>query len=469
MAAIPFALAAHSRSGFAEIPLINALVERDPTSQANPVAIIARPGLEDFDNVGTAPIRALFQKQGLLDDASLIVASGEVITLSASGVATTFSGVAIAGSDLVDVDGGLDQDLLTVIRIANGSALYKCAGGVVTQEDFPDVGGAGATSVAFLAGYWFATAAGTDALYYLEPAGTVWNAIQFASAEYAPDKLKGVRTRGDQLVLLGFETTEVWALTGDASNPVAPYGGLKFDYGCRSLAAAVNCAGALIWPDSKCQVRMFEGGEPSIISDNGLSEQIRNCDPVDMRASFFLKDGHPLYVLTLGAAATWIDDLSTQAWSQAKSQDYDFWRAHLFCNLGDTVFAADALSNQIWRVDPDRETDGDDTFTMTFCGLLELKEGSQQVANLILDCQLGASPRSGQGSDPLATLTISRDRVTYGPPKERSLGVTGKRNVSPRWNGLGTLKAPFGGIFRFDISDPVGRRFYGLRYNVPVP
>jgi len=470
MTAIPFLLSSFKRTGFAPMPLVNMLVEPDPSSQAAPVALLARPGLDSFASVGTAPTRALWQRQGLFGDAALIVASGAVISLTAGAVQTTFGGVSVAGDALVDIDGGLDADYYSVARIATGSALYKVSsdGNVVTLEDFPVSGGAGATSIGFLSGYWLGTEAGSDAVYYQIPAASTWTALQFASAEYAPDKNVCVRVVGETAWLMGETTLEGWRVTGNASSPLEPMGGLKFDIGCRTKNAAVNCQGVLIFVDHTNSVRMTSGGEPSLISDHGLSEQISRTDAADIRASFYIKDQHPVYRLTLVSNGTWDYDLSSQKWTQANSEGYDYARAHLFAALPNAVLAADALSNAIYTVNPDSRLDVATTFTVEFCALLEVKEGRAPIANLELDCLLGDSPHTGQGSDPLIGMSVSKDGgFTYGPIQYRSLGVTGARLASPRWNALGDAVAPYGAVFKFQVSDPVGRRFSGARVNVP--
>lgn len=468
MGAIPLSFAAFKRSLFPEAVTVNVLVERDPTNPSATLALIARPGLEVFATVGTAPIRGVFQKQGLFDNDALIVANDTLYRVSSAGSVTALTGT-IAGDDLVVMDGGLDADYYSIVRIATGSKLYKASSqtGAVVEEAFPTTGGAGATSVGFLAGYWLATEAGSDAVYYQIPAASTWNALQFASAEYAPDPNVGLVVVGDIAWLGGAATLEGWIVTGNPSSPLEPAGGLKFDYGFRTQHAAVNCGGTLVFVDHHCSVRMTEGGEPVIISDNGLAEQIRRTSAVDLRASFFVKDQHPCYVLTLGSDATWIYDLASKAWTRATSTARDFWRAHLFCNIGDTVLAADALSAQVWRLDPDRRTDGDDTFTVEFTAFLSVPEGSVGVSNIVLDCLTGDAPRSGQGSAPLIGMQLSRDRGrTWGPTRFRGLGATGEWTKTPRWNGCGDARAPMGLMVKFYVSDPVGRWFSAVRANV---
>jgi hypothetical protein len=465
MGAIPLSFAAFKRSAMPEAVTVNCLVERDPTSQSEPLTLIARPGLETFEQVGTAPLRAMFQKSGLFDNDALIPAHDTLYRLSASGAVTAFTGT-IPGDGLVIMDGGLDADGESIARIANGTGLYLATGGTVMQETFPD--DAGVTSVTYLSGYWLATQAGTDFMYYLEPASTTWGALEFAAAEYGADKLAGVIAVGEIGWLLGEATLEGWRLTGDASSPLEPAGGLKFDIGCRSIYAAVNCGGTLVFVDNNCSVRMTEGGEPIIVSDNGLAEQIRRSSAADLRASFFVKDQHPVYVLTIGSDATWMYDLASKSWTRANSNGLDYWRADLFCNIGDVALARDAASNQVYRLDPDLRDDAGETFTMEFCAFLETKERPIAIANLELHCEVGGAPREGQGSEPLVGMQISRDGTkTFNGLRYRSLGATGKYRTRVRWTMLGNAFPPFGAWFKFMISDPVVRRVSGVSANVP--
>lgn len=462
---INLSFSAYQRSLFPEAVALNVLSEAAPTKPNAPLALIARPGLVAFATLPSAPIRGLFQRQGLLDDKALVVASTSVYTVDQFGTVTTLTGT-VAGSGLVEIDGGLDADYNTVIRIATGSKLYKVFGGAVTEEAFPVVGGAGATSVAFWAGYWTATEAGSDAVYYQNPGSSTWSAIQFASAEYAPDKNLGQRIAGETNWLLGAATTEGWRLTGNASSPLEPSGGLKFDIGCRAIATAVNCAGALLWVTDTCSVVMTTGGEPRVISDNGLSEQIRGAEVADLSATWFIRDQHVCYVLNLGSA-TWVYDLTTQRWTRFSTQGSEAWTVRLCAVLGDKVIGADRAGAAIYELDPDARTDLGTPFPLQFCGFLDIPDGVVNLANIVLDCETGFTPVSGTGSDPIIGLRLSRDGGrTWGAVKYRPLGLTGEFTKQPRWNALGEARSPLGVICKWEASEPVGRRFSAARFNV---
>lgn len=464
MTSVPISYGATKRSLSPEAVLLNCFVEKAPTQQGNPFAIRARPGLTSLKTVGTAPIRGIFARAGLFDNRALVLDVSGVYLIDDTGAITALSGT-VGGSGRVDIDAGVDSDINSIARIATGEGLYLVSGSTVTKETtFP---GAGCSSICYHRGFWLGIEVDSQQVFYQVPGDTAWDALSFASAEYSPDPLVAVRSRGDQIALLGSETTEIWALTGQASPAIQPYGGLNFDYGCRSRDSAVNVGGTLIWVDHLGTVRMFDGGQPSIISDNGLVEQIRQADAGDLRACGHIKDQHPVYQLTIGTVSTWCYDLSTQEPHRRATQGRDYLSGHLCANIGDNVYVADTFTNQISLLDPSVKLDGSAEFAVTFTGFVELLEGQIPCVNVELICATGAAPLSGQGSSPLIQMRYSDDAGnTFGPWKEASMGATGKYLTRVRWNNLGNIKAPYGRIFQFNCSDPIGRRFSSLQMNV---
>jgi hypothetical protein len=463
---IPLSLGSSKRSLMPEAVLLNAYVEPAPTQQEKPQAVRSRPGFTAFQTVGASRARCFAQKAGLFSDSAVVLSDQTAYLLSSGGVVTAFTGT-VAGTGPVDAALGQDADLNAVARLATGSALYKVteADGAVL-EAFPSVGGPGASSICYHRGFWLAAEVGTDQVFFQVPGDTTWDALSFASAEYAPDPIVALRSRGDQIALLGQVTTEIWALTGEASPAIAPTGGLAFDFGCRSAASAVNAAGKLLWVDNNGLVRLFEGGEATAISDAGLAEQIMAVDAADLRASWYPFEGHQFYVLTLGSDSTWVYDLTTGHWHTQGTQGYDYLRPNMFATLGDGVFAADSASNQIYRVDAGSRLDGASSFPVRFTAFAELSEGQAPCANLRLLCETGQAPRTGQGSDPIIRMRHSDDEgASWSRWKDAGFGLTGQAAKRIQWNGLGTIKPP-GRIFEFLISDPVGRRFSDARMNV---
>jgi hypothetical protein len=213
---------------------------------------------------------------------------------------------------------------------------------------------------------------------------------------------------------------------------------------------------------------MFEGGAANPISDNGLSEQIRNVGADDLTASWYAKDGHVFYQLKLGASATWVYDLTTSRWHRTSSAALSYSRQHLTANIGDTAYAADSISHQIYRLNPDAMTDATGDYPVEFTGFAEVLEGSALCANAELACEVGSAPLTGQGSAPVIQMRYSDDEgKSWTAFSERSLGAHGQSAVKVRWSGLTDIDSPYGRIFHFRVSDPVGRRFSSLQLNVP--
>jgi hypothetical protein len=415
--------------------------------------------------VGSTPLRGISSKTGLFNDAALVLANTTLYSLDDGAVLTPFAGT-IAGGDRADFALGQDALLNSIARIAANGTLYKMssADGIVAAEVFPYVGAkTGASSVCYHRGFWVAVQAGTQLVYYQVPGDTAWSVLSFASAEYSPDPLVAIRSRGDQIALLGSKTTEIWTLTGQASPALAPYGGLNFDFGCRARDSAVNVDGALIWVDHLCAVRYFQGSNPTIISDNGLSEQIRLADPMELRATYYEKDQHTFYQLTLGPNATWSYDLSTKEWHRDATLNLNYFTPHLMARVGDKVLAADAASNTIFAIDPTAQNDAGAAFPVEFTAFAELLEGTAPCINVELICETGSAPL---GVDQEIGMRFSDNNgKTWSGWEYRPLGLTGEYLTRARWNALGQIKAPYGRIFHFRDTTAAGRRYSSLQMN----
>jgi hypothetical protein len=442
----------------------NLIAEKTPTG----MVARARPALSQLVDVGTGTLRGIFCKSGVLDGDIVVVMDTSAYRVTAAGISTQITGT-IASDGRVAIDGGLATDGTSLIRIANGSALYKVTSSAVTAEDFPAAAGAGASDVCYSKGYWIAAEAGTQTVYYLIPGDTVWNALEFATAEYSADLTKGLRPFGDYIYIFGSATTEVWTLTGDVASPIEPVSGLAMDFGCRARDAVAANGEALLWVDDQCQVRLTLGGQAEIVSEEWLQEKIAEGDPVHLRAWLCTWRQHPLYILTLGAGGTYVFDLSTRLWSEWTSKDRTFFRGHLGAENEAAIFAADAAANSgvIYKFDADAFDDEGDEIEALCTFYQDQSEARETVTSAVLACEQGNAPRTGQGSSPLAALRWSDDGGhAYTDWKYASTGATGHFVHPPRWNRLGMTRPPHGRIYELRISDPIGRVIRGLDVNV---
>lgn len=466
MVAVPFSFGAYHRTGFPPLTQTNMLAERTASQITNPMALIVRPGLDNFANVGEGPLRGINRKTGLFNESAVVVSRDEVFTLGPSGAVTQQTGVLETTANRVQIAMGRDSDGLSQARIADGERLYLVANGMVISEQFPSATETdGADSIAYIRQFWLAVKAGTQQVYYLVPGDTEWNALEFASAEYQPDPIICIGILGDQIFLLGSASTEVWALTGSTAPAIAPYGGLAWDLGCKARDTVCNMRGSsLIWVTDKCEVVQSFGSTPQIISDNGLAERIRRSSPLGLRAWTFSIDQHIYYVLSL-EAETWVYDVTTKLWSNSASFDRSYWRAHLGTDVSGDAFALDAQagSNQVWKVNPDTQTDAGDPIIATATAFHELKSGRDGCGNISIIASVGTGLQEGQGSNPIVELRWSDDQgQTWTDWKWTGLGRVGNYEKRVRWNRLGQIRAP-GRYFQFRRSDPVVFRLSDVR------
>ena len=466
MVAVPFSFGAYHRTGFPPLTQTNMLAERTASQITNPMALIVRPGLDNFANVGEGPLRGINRKTGLFNESAVVVSRDEVFTLGPSGAVTQQTGVLETTANRVQIAMGRDSDGLSQARIADGERLYLVANGMVISEQFPSATETdGADSIAYIRQFWLAVKAGTQQVYYLVPGDTEWNALEFASAEYQPDPIICIGILGDQIFLLGSASTEVWALTGSTAPAIAPYGGLAWDLGCKARDTVCNMRGSsLIWVTDKCEVVQSFGSTPQIISDNGLAERIRRSSPQGLRAWTFSIDQHIYYVLSL-EAETWVYDVTTKLWSNSASFDRSYWRAHLGTDVSGDAFALDAQagSNQVWKVNPDTQTDAGYPIIATATAFHELKSGRDGCGNISIIASVGTGLQEGQGSNPIVELRWSDDQgQTWTDWKRTGLGRVGNYEKRVRWNRLGQIRAP-GRYFQFRRSDPVVFRLSDVR------
>jgi hypothetical protein len=144
-------------------------------------------------------------------------------------------------------------------------------GGVssVTRVQMPlDVG---VISVGYIASYVVVVPAQGQGVngrfYWIEPGETTVDALNFATAERAPDPISGVVVFGDQFWLPGVITTEPWYFTGDALAPVLRQQGVVFDRGA--------------WQGTGVQVKdsmIIVGADGSVFDISGGIDKISRPD-----------------------------------------------------------------------------------------------------------------------------------------------------------------------------------------------
>lgn len=406
------------------------------------------PGLVMFSALGSV-IRGCIEAAGRC----FFVAGSTLYELSAAGVATN-RGTLLTSTGNVGLAWGLTQ--LVIVDGANGYVMRLSTNVFeqITDTDWP-----GSDRVDYLGGFFIIKAPDTQQFYVtaIDDATSV-DALDYASAESAPDNVVAHIVVNERLHLLGVTTTENWYLSGAADFPLAKAGGETIDVGCIAKWSVCKADAGLLWIGRDLNgsglVYRTNGGPPQRISTVPVEEALQGSSDLSAATAYVYQDhGQTFYAINApGLLSTWVYELSTNAWHERCDIDglglFIAHRAthHVFAHGLHLV--GDALGN-VYQMDRTAHTfDGDAlvcerTSPNDVAPLRELKTHSQ----FVLDCQTGEA----ESGTPVVALSWSNDGgASFGNPVERSAGAIGDRWQRLVWRKLGRARDR---VWRVRFSD----------------
>lgn len=434
---LPFGLSAYSRADgrLASVRLVNFYVEQSPTSPGGVVAI-PRPGLVAHVDQS---VRGLYREDGVYD--------GDLFTVS--GAALYRDGVslgALAGADRPEwaytVDG---------LFVLSGGIVYQYDGATLATDPFPD--GALVASIAQINNILVAVRADTGTIYFRLPGDTVWNALDFFSAERKPDPAIAVRVLGDFLYVFGTATIEPFSTTDDAAVPFIRIDGASMNRGVKDR-------------DSICQLdnTLFFTGEdniayrleniPSRFSDHGIEERIRRSQTA--KAFTYTWDGHTFMVLGLDTE-TLVYDVAG-GWATYTLGDAPFPSLGLYD--GQNTFVGGA---KVWLLDEVANDDGAD-MERVFTAVIATERPMSCDA---LQISLSPGVTNVTEEPAIVQLRWSDDQGrTWTDWKDASSGFAGQYRHRVMFRRLGMVDAP-GRLIEVRQTDDVLIRYSGCDLNPP--
>lgn len=441
---VPYSIAAYRRADLPRIRLTNLYVEQTPASRTQ-IVLMARPGLEAHFELGDGPIRGMFATPGAVGDA-LFTVSGETLYSDET--------------DLGDIPGDLRVSMASSaaqLLIANDTALYLSDGATVAEVAFPD--DAGVSSAAFINGYFLAARTGTQRFYWSTILdGSMWDALDYASAERSPDNLVAIWVVSDQIWMFGEVTTEIWVPTGDGEVPFQRIEGRLYDQGCLARDTIAKMDNSIFWVGHDFKV--YRGDStPFRVSDFGIEQAIQESDVADLRAWSFPWIGSLFYVLTT-SSGTFAFNAATGQWSEFASFGLGSWRAHVGVFRDQEVIGGDAVNGQLWQLSSTKLLDGDDPIERRWTVLLP---NPTPCDNILVDASSGETP--DVDADPIAELRLSRDGGnTFSDWRQASVGRMGQYRTRIAWRRLGMVDGD-GMVLDFRLTDACTWRVSSIRMN----
>ncbi|MEN9886056.1 MAG: hypothetical protein RL758_634, partial [Pseudomonadota bacterium] len=281
--------------------------------------------------------------------------------------------------------------------------------------------------------------------------GRTFDSLNFATAESEADRLVDVLVLDGVLVLIGANTIEFWAKSGDAELPYTPIQQRVLLQGCAGTGCAVQEDNTFFWIGADKIVYRFDT-VPKAIADDAVVEAAANSDT--LRLYKLIDERHKFIVLRTDTK-THAFDLTTGEWTEFQSFGRDNFRVGP--DMGDDE---DGI---VWQWDGFDDNGAE--ITRIFTAGAELEEPAI-VNNLRLNCEVGTSSYlSGNWTNPTLEMRSSRDYGnTWSAWEGVRLGEQGDYDTRVVWHALGMFNFP-GLVFQFRISDPVSFRATSVGVN----
>jgi hypothetical protein len=430
----------------AQTRLLNCFASTQPPEGRSPVLIQGIPGIRSFATIAAGPQRAAIKFRGSL----FAVAGSSFVRVDGAGVVTTLG--SISGETRVDIAKNVGQIAILVepnLWIYDGSTLTQ-----VTDSDFTS---RGAKRMAVMDNFGAFVEPHTGRWFICDLADfTVYDALDFATAEGNPDNLLSIESNNSQFILFGEDSIEMWDNTGTAGFPFERNPNGYVETGCGAADSTCAVDNTVYWIDQDRLARRLEGNIAKRISHDGVEQKWQDYSSISDAYSFpYVFDGHTFVVFTFPTAgATWVYDINTQEWHERQSYSQDHWRAQWVVKCFDKTLVGDTQTGNIGEIH---------TTTFTEWGEPLLREATTSAITdngrwiyhdrVQLDLDVGNAPLTGQGSVPEIMLDISDDAgVTFRAKSNRSLGGTGEYTKQVHWDRVGRSRER---VYRYRCTDPL--------------
>lgn len=443
--------------------MVNMFPEMTPDNGQTAAFLNRAPGLEFLQTVGTGPIRALWAHQTNGSD-FYVVSGGEVYKLNSMTGTPTLLGT-VSGTGPVSI---ADNGTQIFFACNPDSYIYNEVTNVfaqITDPDFP-----GAVTVGYLDGYFVFNEPNSQRVWVTSLLdGLSVDPLDFASAEGSPDGLVGLIVDHREAWLFGTDSVEVWYDAGLPDFPLTRIQGAFNEIGCVAAFSIAKLDNGLFWlgTDARGQgiVYRANGYTGQRISTHAIEYAIAQYGDIsDAIAYTYQQEGHAFYVLTFPSGdATWVYDVSTQAWHERAGWDNGVFvrhRSNCQCNFGGNIIVGDYENGNIYQFSLDIYADngGIQKWLRSWRALPTGQNNLKRTAHhsLQLNCESGVGINNGQGSDPQAMLRWSDDGGhTWSNEHWSPMGKIGAYYQRVFWRRLGMTLKLRDRVYEVSGTDPV--------------
>jgi hypothetical protein len=422
--------------------MVNCYLEIAPPGAKTPVAVVSSYGITTHGTAGEGPIRGGTVVNGI----PYVVSGNSLYRLDSDKTAARLG--EIPGADLVTVAG----DGANVAVAANGWLYIYNASTVsrVSDPDFP-----GASWVGFLDGFIPIIEPGSGRIWINETPYVPqnWNALDFVTAEAAPDDLLWGVVDHRELYAFGRETIEVFYNSGDADTPIRRTDSGFIEIGIMNPGAACKTDNGIPFLGNDGIAYVIRGYQPERISTHAMEKAIEGYADKSCTMLAFTEGGHKMAAFQF-AEATWVYDFSTQLLHNRLSTGHTRWRPQVALSAFGKTLVGDYSSERIGYLNFESFDEWDEPMRAS-CTAPSISNENRQTFHSSLELQFEQGVGTLTTPDPQIMLDWSDDGGrTWSSEHWRSIGAMGAFKSRAIWRRLGRGRDR---VYRYAITDKIRR------------
>lgn len=415
------------------------------------------PGLKVYQEIGTGGIRGMMEMGGVL----YVVSGSDLLKISSDKMTVPIASYQIEGTGPVSMAGN-GYDLCLVASDVGKGYLYTAETGEFRLINDPDF--RTPSTVVFLDGFFIFSEKDTGRVFsselMLTPPETdpesIFNSLDFATAESDPDNIVAVARVNDQLWLMGAKSIEMWYYDGGDGFPFQRGSGGTIDIGCGAAFSIARADNNIFWLGDDGVVYRTQGTAPQRISTFPIEHVISTYSEISDAVAYTQKlSGHLFYVLSFPTGnATWAYDVATQMWHERQSWPSGRVIGQYHAEFGRLSLVGDYRRGTIYQFDPDCYTENGAIIKRQRTCNVVAEDGRRLFFNFLqLNIESGVGLVEGQGEDPQIMFQWSDDDGrTWSDEVWTSMGKLGETQQRVVFRRLGSS---FRRTFRVTITDPV--------------
>lgn len=299
--------------------------------------------------------------------------------------------------------------------------------------------------------------------------GTVWNALNFYSAESDPDDIVGLQVYNNKLFVLGSEVTEEF----NNNAGIFQRTGFFIDKGLYAPFSTISTNNSFMWigggTNESPAIWTLQGNSPVKISTTAIDSALQEFDFEEIQQAFaysYAQNGAYFVGFSL-PTRTFEFNTITARWNERKSQIVNSkgvtenirWRVNSLVTAYNKVLVGDSQDGRIGEVDVDIYSEYGNEIIRTIT-----TQPFSDLGNALIVSELEATFESGVGDhaieNPKVRLSVSNDGKSFNNELTRSIGGIGQYLARAVWYRLGRFSRMT--LFKFEMSDPVKPVFIKL-------